>query len=283
MGRHGGDVLEIGVGVHDEAVVDVDNFFPQDNGGAFQRETVERGGNRPLDGVLLRDDTELAAAAVDAIEDLVEGGALDKVGALDAEALREGERRGHFENGEFVYKFGSEEEAKGYCLYPLGCRGPQTKSTCGITMWNNRRSWCVQAGSPCIGCCEANPNDPGDNWVEVNTPFYKRHRDLRIGDWMVQPGTIALTLTGLVAAALVVHGFGMKATGRMDGGADFETIRKWDKDHPENSIGTYDLTDEEKAQACKENSGNLSQKERLYDTIGVRPDLKKNDTEGGQE
>lgn len=83
------------------------------------------------------------------------------------------ERRGHFENGEFVYKFGSEEEAKGYCLYPLGCRGPQTKSTCGITMWNNRRSWCVQAGSPCIGCCEANPNDPGDNWVEVNTPFYK--------------------------------------------------------------------------------------------------------------
>ena len=75
----------------------------------------------------------------------------------------------------------------------------------------------------------------------------------------------------------------MKVTGRMDGGADFETIRKWDKDHPENSIGTYDLTDEEKAQACKENSGNLTQKERLYDTIGVRPDMKKNDTEGGQE
>ena len=36
------------------------------------------------------------------------------------------ERRGHFENGEFVYEFGSEEEAKGYCLYPLGCKGPQT-------------------------------------------------------------------------------------------------------------------------------------------------------------
>ena len=93
MRRHGGDVLELGVGVHDEAVVDIDDFFPQDNRGAFQRETVECGGNRPLDGVLLRDNTELAAAAVDAIEDLVEGGALDKVGALDAEALREGERR----------------------------------------------------------------------------------------------------------------------------------------------------------------------------------------------
>lgn len=149
------------------------------------------------------------------------------------------ERRGHFENGEFVYKFGSEEEAKGYCLYPLGCRGPQTKSLCGVTMWNNRRSWCVQAGSPCIGCCEANPNDPGDNWVQVNTPFYNRFRDLRVGDFKFQPEPAAWIVTGIVAAALVVHGFGMKKTGRMDGGAPFEPIRKWDKEHPEKSIGTY--------------------------------------------
>ena len=150
------------------------------------------------------------------------------------------ERRGHFENGEFVYEFGSKEEALGYCLYPLGCRGPQTKSNCGVTLWNNRRSWCVQAGSPCIGCCEAAPHDPGHNWVEVNTPFYKRHRDLRIGDWMVQPGTIALGITGILAAALVVHGFGMKITGRMDGGADFEKVRGWDAKHPDKSIGKYD-------------------------------------------
>ena len=150
------------------------------------------------------------------------------------------ERRGHFENGEFVYEFGSKEEALGYCLYPLGCRGPQTKANCGVTLWNNRRSWCVQAGTPCIGCCEANPTDPGHNWVEVNTPFYKRHRDLRIGDWMVQPGTIALIITGVVAGALVVHGFGMKITGRMDGGADFEKVRGWDAKHPDKSIGKYD-------------------------------------------
>lgn len=149
------------------------------------------------------------------------------------------ERRGHFENGEFVYKFGSEEEKLGYCLYPLGCRGPQTKSLCGVTLWNNRRSWCVQAGSPCIGCCEANPFDPGDNWVEVNTPFYSRFRDLNIGDLKFQPEPVAWVVTGLVALALVIHGFGMKATGRMDGGADFEPIRKWDKNHPDKSIGVY--------------------------------------------
>lgn len=153
------------------------------------------------------------------------------------------QRRGHFENGEFVYQFGSPEEAKGYCLYPLGCRGPQTKANCGVVRYNHRRSWCIEAGAPCIGCCEANPENPGQNWVEVNAPFLKRHRDLRIGDFMVQPGTIALGLTGIVAAALVVHGFGMKAAGRVPQGAEFEKVRAWDAKHPDKSIGVYSKED----------------------------------------
>ena len=149
------------------------------------------------------------------------------------------ERRGHFENGEFVYEFGSKEEALGYCLYPLGCKGPQTKANCGITQWNHGRSWCVKAGAPCIGCCEADPTNPNDNWVQVNTPFRSRLRELRIGGIPVSPELIAGGLTGLVAAALVVHGFGMKISGRMDGGAPFEKVRKWDAKHPEKSVGDY--------------------------------------------
>ncbi|MBQ6390963.1 MAG: hydrogenase small subunit [Eggerthellaceae bacterium] len=152
------------------------------------------------------------------------------------------ERRPHFENGEFVYEFGSKEEELGYCLYPLGCKGPQTKANCGVTMWNNRRSWCIQAGSPCIGCCEANPNDPGDNWVEVNTPFYKRDRDLHIGSTFFRPTTVAAGLTGIVAAALIIHGFGMKKSGRMDGGADFEKVRAWDAKNPDKAIGQYEYS-----------------------------------------
>lgn len=150
------------------------------------------------------------------------------------------ERRGHFENGEFVYQYGSEEEALGYCLYPLGCRGPQTKANCGVVRYNKRRSWCVASGGPCIGCCEANPNDRGDNWVEVNTPFNRRHRDLRIGDAVIQPGTICAWVTGILAAILVVHGFGMKAAGRVPKGAEFEKVRAWDAKHPDKSIGQYD-------------------------------------------
>ena len=152
------------------------------------------------------------------------------------------ERRGHFENGEFVYEFGSKEEELGYCLYPLGCKGPQTKANCGVVMWNNRRSWCIQSGSPCLGCCEANPNDPGDNWVEVNTPFYERHRDLHIGDWFFQPTTLAAGITVLAGAAILIHRFGMKKAGRMDGGADFEPIRAWDAAHPDQAIGQYEYS-----------------------------------------
>lgn len=149
------------------------------------------------------------------------------------------ERRGHFENGEFVYKFGSEEEAKNYCLYAVGCRGPQTKSNCGIVKYNHRRSWCVESGAPCIGCCEAAPEDPGHNWVEVNTPFFKRHRDLRIGDWVFQPTVVAGGLTVLVAAVICIHGFGMKHAGRLDGRIRFEKERVWDAKHPDKSVGDY--------------------------------------------
>ena len=181
------------------------------------------------------------------------------------------ERRGHFENGEFVYEFGSPEEAKGYCLYPLGCRGPQTKANCGVVLWNHRRSWCVKAGSPCIGCCEAAPYDPGHNWVEVNTPFYNRHRDLRIGGLVFQPMAIALVITAVVAGALVIHGFGMKKTGRMDGGADFEKVRKWDAAHPDSSIGVYEGEKLEKAKAEAEQE------------IAAEDGAAANETNGGQE
>lgn len=137
-------------------------------------------------------------------------------------------RRGHFENGEFVYQFGSVEEEKGYCLYAVGCKGPQTYAKCPITRWNESISWCVEAGSPCIGCANADPTRTTRNWVDTMTPFLKRQRNMRIGDLYFQAAPVAATVTGIVAAALVCHGFGMKAAGRTKGGADFEPIRTYD-------------------------------------------------------
>ena len=75
-------------------------------------------------------------------------------------------RRSHFENDEFVEEFGSEEAAAGYCLYKVGCRGPETYNNCPVAKFNQGTSWPIQAGAPCIGCSE-----PGfwDNF----TPFYE--------------------------------------------------------------------------------------------------------------
>ena len=133
-------------------------------------------------------------------------------------------RRGHFENGEFVRRFGSAEEAKGYCLYAMGCKGPQTLTNCPIVRWNHRVSWCVESGAPCIGCGNL-------SWVDVGAPFLKRMREIPIGGG-VQPTTIALGVAGVAAAGLVAHGLGMKAAGRTGAaGVPTEDVKEYDKKH----------------------------------------------------
>ena len=99
------------------------------------------------------------------------------------------QRRGHFENGEFVYQFGSPTKrlrATACTRWAAVVRRP--RPTAALFAITTVVLGALQAGAPCIGCCEANPNDPGQNWIEVNTPFCKRHRDLNIGDFKFQPG-----------------------------------------------------------------------------------------------
>lgn len=75
-------------------------------------------------------------------------------------------RRSHFENGEFVSQFGSKEAEMGYCLYEMGCKGPETYNNCPKVKFNESTSWPVQAGHPCIGCSEP------DFWDDMS-PFYE--------------------------------------------------------------------------------------------------------------
>lgn len=74
------------------------------------------------------------------------------------------ERRVHFEAGEFAPSFDSEEARKGWCLYDLGCKGPQTYNNCPKVRFN-QTNWPVGAGHPCIGCSEP-------NFWDAMTPFY---------------------------------------------------------------------------------------------------------------
>jgi [NiFe] hydrogenase small subunit len=75
-------------------------------------------------------------------------------------------RRAHFENEEFVTEFGSKEASMGYCLYKVGCRGPETYNNCPIAKFNDGTSWPVEAGHPCIGCSQP-------NFWDKMSPFYK--------------------------------------------------------------------------------------------------------------
>ncbi len=132
-------------------------------------------------------------------------------------------RRGHFENGEFVTEFGSAEEAKGWCLYKVGCKGPETYTNCPVVRWNRKQSWCVESGSPCIGCGNL-------NWTDNDAPFLNRVRDIPLGSLgNVRPESIAYAVGGVAAVGLVAHGLGMKAAGRIGDGPPMEEMKAHDR------------------------------------------------------
>ncbi len=58
-------------------------------------------------------------------------------------------RRADFEAGRFAKNFGDEG-----CLYELGCKGPYAEAPCPWHRWNGGVNWCIQAGHPCLACCE---------------------------------------------------------------------------------------------------------------------------------
>jgi hydrogenase small subunit len=66
------------------------------------------------------------------------------------------ERRAHFDAGRFAHAFGDEGHRKGYCLYKLGCKGPETYANCSTIGFGDvgESNWPVACGHPCIGCVE---------------------------------------------------------------------------------------------------------------------------------
>ncbi|MCJ7709772.1 MAG: hydrogenase small subunit, partial [Chloroflexi bacterium] len=62
------------------------------------------------------------------------------------------ERRPFFEFGEFALAWGDEGAQKGWCLYKLGCKGPETMANCPTVKYGEGVSWNVRAGHGCVGC-----------------------------------------------------------------------------------------------------------------------------------
>jgi hydrogenase small subunit len=65
-------------------------------------------------------------------------------------------RRPHFDAGRFATTFGDEGHQKGWCLYQMGCKGPETYNNCPSLEYNNIGGgvWPVGVGAPCFGCSE---------------------------------------------------------------------------------------------------------------------------------
>lgn len=66
------------------------------------------------------------------------------------------ERRPHFDAGRFAITFGDEGHRKGWCLYKLGCKGPETYANCPAILFGDvgPGAWPVGTGHPCFGCTE---------------------------------------------------------------------------------------------------------------------------------
>ncbi|HYD32847.1 MAG TPA: hydrogenase small subunit [Azospirillaceae bacterium] len=66
------------------------------------------------------------------------------------------ERRPHFDAGRFAVEFGDNGHRQGWCLYKLGCKGPETYNNCSTLGFGDvgESSWPVAAGHPCFGCSE---------------------------------------------------------------------------------------------------------------------------------
>lgn len=64
-------------------------------------------------------------------------------------------RRAHFDAGRFAKSFGDEGHRAGWCLYELGCKGPDTHAACSTRHFNEIEGvWPIGIGAPCVGCTE---------------------------------------------------------------------------------------------------------------------------------
>jgi hydrogenase small subunit len=109
------------------------------------------------------------------------------------------ERRPHFEFGEFVRDWGDEGAQKGWCLYQMGCKGPESFANCATVRYDESTTWPVQAGHGCIGCVMP------DFWDSMG-PAYERLPGWVPFNPQVTADDAGIALVGGVAALAGVHG-----------------------------------------------------------------------------
>lgn len=131
-------------------------------------------------------------------------------------------RRPHFDAGRFARAFGDAGHRQGWCLQPLGCKGPVTRASCSTRQFNEIVDcWPIGIGAPCYGCTEkavafrvpmfqtVNPHDvaPPDTYAPVCTP-------------QGHVSAVAAGVAGVIGGALL--GAGFMASKKLGAGGDSE-------------------------------------------------------------
>ncbi len=117
------------------------------------------------------------------------------------------ERRAHFDAGQYVEKWGDEGHRQGWCLYKMGCKGPQAYYNCPVIRWNDGLSWPVKGGHGCIACAAF------DFWDSM-TPFYGRLPEVPVFPVETTVDKIGLGLTAAALVGVALHAAGTFAWNR---------------------------------------------------------------------
>ncbi len=111
------------------------------------------------------------------------------------------ERRANFDAGLFVRQWGDEGHRKGWCLYEMGCKGPEAYFNCPSIRWNEHTSWPVKGGHGCIACAA------DYNWDKMS-PMYTRLPNVPGFGVETTADKIGAGLAIATGAGLVAHGIG---------------------------------------------------------------------------
>jgi hydrogenase small subunit len=119
-------------------------------------------------------------------------------------------RRAHFDAGRFALAFGDAGHRNGWCLYKLGCKGPDTHAGCSTRHFNEVvDAWPIGIGAPCIGCTEKSlafrvpifqtipirNATPPDTYAPIDSPQ---------GKWSVPAALVVGGVAGALAGAAFV-------------------------------------------------------------------------------
>ena len=118
-------------------------------------------------------------------------------------------RRAHFDAGRFAKQFGDEGHRQGWCLYELGCKGPQTHANCSVLHFCEVvDAWPIGLGHPCVGCTEKNIGfrvAMHQNLPIINPTPPAAYPRVAERDGFVSP--LATGLAGLIGGAAIGGGY----------------------------------------------------------------------------